>query len=73
MLLLLLLLQQGLPYSRVVFMVGLVLQEREYARALVATKLSKMFGKPFLAALEGHTDGVKTIVKARTYPVNPKP
>ncbi|KAL8272058.1 hypothetical protein Esti_003993 [Eimeria stiedai] len=43
-------------------------REREYARALVAAKLSKMFAKPFVASLEKHTDGVKAIVKARTHP-----
>ena len=31
---------------------------REYTKALVATKLDKMFAKPFIAALDGHTDGV---------------
>ncbi|KAG5177627.1 WD40-repeat-containing domain protein [Tribonema minus] len=31
---------------------------REYGRALQATKLDKMFAKPFIGALDGHTDGV---------------
>lgn len=31
---------------------------REYTRALVATKLDKIFAKPFLASLDGHKDGV---------------
>lgn len=31
---------------------------REYTKALVATKLDKMFAKPFVYALDGHTDGV---------------
>jgi len=31
---------------------------REYRRALNATKLEKVFAKPFVAALDGHTDGV---------------
>lgn len=31
---------------------------REYTKALVATKLDKMFAKPFVCALDGHTDGV---------------
>lgn len=31
---------------------------REYTKALVATKLDKIFSKPFIAALDGHTDGV---------------
>jgi WD repeat and SOF domain-containing protein 1 len=31
---------------------------REYARALNATKLDRMFAKPFVANLEGHRDGI---------------
>ena len=31
---------------------------REYTKALVATKLDKMFAKPVVASLDGHTDGV---------------
>ncbi|CAM9443508.1 unnamed protein product, partial [Phaeothamnion confervicola] len=31
---------------------------REYTRALTAAKLEKMFAKPFVGALDGHTDGV---------------
>lgn len=31
---------------------------REYTKAVVATKLDKIFAKPFLFALDGHTDGV---------------
>eukprot|EP00007_Cunea_sp_BSH-02190019_P005732 CAMPEP_0174237462 /NCGR_PEP_ID=MMETSP0417-20130205/8382_1 /TAXON_ID=242541 /ORGANISM="Mayorella sp, Strain BSH-02190019" /LENGTH=442 /DNA_ID=CAMNT_0015316219 /DNA_START=1 /DNA_END=1326 /DNA_ORIENTATION=+ len=31
---------------------------REYTRALNATKLDKVFAKPFLASLDGHRDGV---------------
>ena len=31
---------------------------REYVRALKAAKLSRLFAKPFVGALEGHTDGV---------------
>ncbi len=33
-------------------------QPPQYKRALNATKLEKMFAKPFLGALEGHRDGV---------------
>ncbi|KAL0215730.1 hypothetical protein P9112_007914 [Eukaryota sp. TZLM1-RC] len=32
--------------------------EREYVRALNATKLQRVFAKPFIAALQGHNDGV---------------
>lgn len=37
--------------------------EREYQRALNATKLERVFAKPFLAALDGHGDGVHTLCK----------
>ena len=33
-------------------------QSREYRRALNATKLDRVFAKPFIGALDGHTDGV---------------
>eukprot|EP01035_Chromulina_nebulosa_P020414 gene20414-26492_t len=33
-------------------------RSREYTRALVATKLDKIFAKPFIASLDGHRDGV---------------
>lgn len=38
---------------------------REYQRALTATKLEKMFAKPFVKALDGHTDSVKSMFIAR--------
>ena len=31
---------------------------REYTRAVVATKLDRIFAKPFIGALDGHKDGV---------------
>lgn len=31
---------------------------REYSRALMATKLDKIFAKPFIGALDGHKDGI---------------
>ena len=31
---------------------------REYQKAVVATKLDKIFAKPFIGALDGHSDGV---------------
>lgn len=40
--------------------------EREYQRALNATKLERVFAKPFLAALDGHNDGVHTLCKHPT-------
>lgn len=36
---------------------------REYVRALNATKLERVFAKPFLSSLDGHRDGVNCIVK----------
>ena len=30
---------------------------REYQRALNATKLERVFAKPFVGSLDGHTDG----------------
>jgi WD repeat and SOF domain-containing protein 1 len=38
---------------------------REYTKALVATKLDKVFAKPFLGALDGHTDGIQCIATVR--------
>ncbi|KAF9366165.1 rRNA-processing protein sof1 [Mortierella sp. NVP85] len=36
---------------------------REYTRALNATKVERMFAKPFLGALSGHVDGVYCMAK----------
>lgn len=36
---------------------------REYARAVVASKLERMFSKPFVASLEGHGDGLYCMTK----------
>lgn len=36
---------------------------REYTRALNATKMERMFAKPFVGALDGHTDGVYSMAK----------
>lgn len=36
-------------------------QAREYTRALNAVKVERMFAKPFVGALEGHTDGVYVV------------
>ena len=36
---------------------------REYIRALNATKLERIFAKPFIASLGGHTDGVYCMCK----------
>ena len=40
--------------------------QREYSRALNATKLERVFAKPFLSALSGHTDGVYKMCKHPT-------
>lgn len=36
-------------------------QAREYSRALVAAKKDRIFAKPFIGSLSGHTDGVYTL------------
>lgn len=36
---------------------------REYTRALNASKLERVFAKPFLGSLDGHKDGVHTLCK----------
>ena len=36
---------------------------REYTRALNATKLERVFAKPFVGALDGHADGVNCLAK----------
>ena len=36
---------------------------REYVRALNATKLDRVFAKPFVGSLAGHTDGVYTLCR----------
>ncbi|KAG0072450.1 WD40-repeat-containing domain protein [Linnemannia elongata] len=36
---------------------------REYTRALNATKVERMFAKPFVGALSGHVDGVYSMAK----------
>uniref|UniRef100_K3WUS7 Sof1-like protein domain-containing protein n=1 Tax=Globisporangium ultimum (strain ATCC 200006 / CBS 805.95 / DAOM BR144) TaxID=431595 RepID=K3WUS7_GLOUD len=38
---------------------------REYTRALNAVKLERMFAKPFVGALDGHSDGVSSIATSR--------
>lgn len=37
--------------------------EREYVRALNATKLDRVFAKPFVGNLDGHRDGVSCLSK----------
>ncbi len=39
---------------------------REYVRALNATKLDRVFAKPFVGSLSGHTDGVYCMYKHPT-------
>ncbi|EGC35809.1 hypothetical protein DICPUDRAFT_151786 [Dictyostelium purpureum] len=36
---------------------------REYVRALNATKLDRVFAKPFVASLSGHSDGIFTMTR----------
>ncbi|XP_005103284.1 DDB1- and CUL4-associated factor 13 [Aplysia californica] len=40
--------------------------EREYKRALNATKLERVFAKPFLCGLEGHRDSIEALAKFPT-------
>ncbi|XP_067931979.1 DDB1- and CUL4-associated factor 13-like [Watersipora subatra] len=37
---------------------------REYVRALNATKLERVFAKPFLGSLDGHTEGVSAMINS---------
>ena len=38
-------------------------QAREYVRALNAAKLDRIFAKPFITALDGHSDCVGALAK----------
>lgn len=38
-------------------------QAREYQRAVVAAKIQKIFSKPFLFSLQGHSDGISSMSK----------
>ncbi|XP_008546536.1 DDB1- and CUL4-associated factor 13 [Microplitis demolitor] len=40
---------------------------REYTRALNATKLDRVFAKPFVGNLEGHKDGISSVCKHPKY------
>ena len=37
---------------------------REFQRALVASKIQKIFSKPFVGSLSGHSDGISILVKS---------
>ena len=39
---------------------------KEYTRALNATKMDKLFAKPFVCALGGHRDGIYTMERHPT-------
>lgn len=41
-------------------------RQKEYMRALAAVKMNKMFSKPFVAALDGHTDSVDVLGRSRS-------
>lgn len=43
---------------------------REYTKAIVATKLDKIFAKPFIGALDGHADGVycQAVIRNKNVP-----
>ena len=38
---------------------------REYTRAVTSAKLDRMFAKPFIAGLEGHSDGIMVSCRSR--------
>ncbi|CAI5442638.1 unnamed protein product [Caenorhabditis angaria] len=42
--------------------------QTEYTRALNATKLERVFAKPFVASLDGHVDGVQVLAKHPSRP-----
>ena len=41
-------------------------KQKEYMRALAAAKMERMFSKPFVASLDGHTDSVEVIARSRS-------
>eukprot|EP01062_Namystynia_karyoxenos_P080909 TRINITY_DN8799_c0_g2_i1.p1 TRINITY_DN8799_c0_g2~~TRINITY_DN8799_c0_g2_i1.p1 ORF type:complete len:479 (+),score=213.63 TRINITY_DN8799_c0_g2_i1:87-1439(+) len=41
-------------------------RQLEYTRAVQASKLDRMFAKPFVAALDGHLDGIQCLAKDPT-------
>jgi hypothetical protein len=43
-------------------------RQREYVRALNATKLERVFARPFIGVLNGHSDGVECISIGYTTP-----
>ncbi|KAF8820357.1 Sof1 family domain-containing protein [Cardiosporidium cionae] len=40
---------------------------REYSRALLAVKLDKLFAKPFISSLDGHTDSVQCLSRSHKH------
>lgn len=43
------------------------MKPREYQRALVATKMDKIFAQPFLGAMNGHSDGISVMAKSAAH------
>lgn len=41
-------------------------KQKEYMRAVTAAKMERMFSKPFIASLDGHTDSVEVIARSRS-------
>jgi len=41
-------------------------KQKEYMRALAAAKMDRMFAKPFVASLDGHSDSVQVISRSRS-------
>ena len=44
-----------------------LMKPREYQRALVATKMDKIFAQPFLGAMNGHSDGISVMAKSSAH------
>jgi WD repeat and SOF domain-containing protein 1 len=42
-------------------------KSREYMRALNAAKLEKVFAKPFIAAMDEHTDSICALARSNKY------
>jgi WD repeat and SOF domain-containing protein 1 len=41
-------------------------KQKEYMRAVAAAKMDRMFAKPFIASLDGHSDSVQVIARSRS-------
>lgn len=44
-------------------------KQREYTRSLNATKLERLYAKPFITALDKHSDAISTLAKTMALPL----